>query len=272
MYQDYAQELLTWLDKEGVDNVKNITRKEVNNYLQHLISRPKRTGPGHLQISTINHHLFSIQLLFDHLIETEYLDEHIPMPNYLPKKHNPFALITEEEIKELYEHCHNDTERALLSIGYGCGLRRSEIENLNTADVVYSLGVLIVTKGKGNKIREVAMNTVVVKHIKKYLTSDRAKRVKATETNTDAFFLNAKGERLTGDYLNRMLKTIVKRTKNEELIDKKISLHCLRHSITTHLVERGMGIEYIQEFLGHKGIDTTSLYMVRRKRRNKYLL
>jgi len=272
MYQDYARELLTWLDKEGIGDVKDITRKEVNAYLQHLISRPKQNGNGHLRMSTINHHLFSIQLLFDHLIETEYLDEHIPVPNYLPKKHNPFALITEEEIKDLYKHCQTTTERALLSIGYGCGLRRSEIENLNTADVIYSQGILIVTKGKGNKIREVALNSVVVDDIKKYLSTERIQRVNSTNSSSDAFFLNAKGERLTGDYLNRMLKAIVKRTKNNDLISKKISLHCLRHSITTHLVERGMGIEYIREFLGHKGIDTTSLYMVRRKRRNRYLI
>ncbi len=272
MYRDAVKELFAWLDKEGVSQVTSITAKHLTSYLAYLTTRPNRIHGGVLAVATVNQHLFSIQLLFDHLVETGYLKEIVQVPGYLTRTHNPFALLTEDEVKDLYKHCQNPAERALLSVAYGCGLRRSEIRNLNTSDILYHKGMLVVTKGKGNKVREVAMNDVVIEDLKRYHLTERLDRIRSAGSRVDAFFVNAKGERLSGDSLNEMLKTIVLRTGNTTLIDKKVSLHCLRHSITTHLVERGMGIEPLRRFLGHKEIDTTSLYMARRKRRNKFII
>lgn len=272
MYQVCIHELLTWLDKQGVSQVKQITGKHLINYLEYLTKRPNKLFGGILSVATVNHHLFSIQLLFDHLLETGYLSEQVPVPGYLPRTHNHYALLTEDEVKDLYKNCQTPSERALLSVAYGCGLRRSEIQNLNTSDILYNRGALVVTKGKGNKVREVALNNVVVEDLKRYHLTERLDRIRSTQTRVDAFFVNAKGDRLSGDFLNKMLKAIVERTGNTALIEKKVSLHCLRHSITTHLVERGMGIEPLRKFLGHKEIDTTSLYMARRKRKNKFII
>lgn len=272
MYQDCVKELFAWLDKEGVCQVTSITGKHLTSYLKYLTTRPNQIHGGVLSVATVNHHLFSIQLLLGHLVETGYLKELVAVPGYLTRTHNPFALLTEDEVRDLYKHCQRAAERALLSVAYGCGLRRSEMKNLNTSDILYHKGILVVTKGKGNKIREVVMNDVVIEDLKRYHLTERLDRIRSAASRVDAFFVNSKGERLSGDSLNEMLKAIVKRTGNATLIDKKVSLHCLRHSITTHLVERGMSIEALRDFLGHQEIDTTSLYMARRKRRNKFII
>ena len=82
-----------------------------------------------------------------------------------------------------------------------------------------------------------------------------------------AFFINPKGLRMSGDLLNDILKYIIESTGNNEIINKSITLHCLCHSISTHLQEAGAKIEFIRDFLGHIDIDTTLLYMIRRKKK-----
>jgi integrase/recombinase XerD len=273
MYQACVKELLIWLDNNGITTVSQITGRNLFDYLnEYLVKRPNKRRGGTLSVASINHHLFSIQLLFDHLLETDHISEVVTLPGYLPRTDNHYALLSEEEIKLLYKNCENKIERALLSAAYGCGLRRGEIENLNTADIIYQKGVLVVTNGKGNKVRDVPLNDVVQEDLKTYYMTERLDRIRSSKTRIDAFFLNLKGERMSGDYLNKILKEIVRRTANTELINKNVSLHCLRHSITTHLVDRGMGIEPLRKFLGHSEIDTTSLYMSRRKHKNKFII
>ena len=69
-----------------------------------------------------------------------------------------------------------------------------------------------------------------------------------------------------------MLKKIICRTENQVIIDKKITLHCLRHSIAVHLMDDGETFEYVKTFLGHSFSDTTLIYAVRRKRKNFYTI
>ena len=76
--------------------------------------------------------------------------------------------------------------------------------------------------------------------------------------NTDAFMLNNWGERMQGDTYNKTLKQIIARTT---ITKEKISLHHLRHSIATHLLENGLSIEYVRDFLGHKHLESTQIYV-----------
>ena len=74
---------------------------------------------------------------------------------------------------------------------------------------------------------------------------------------------------MAGQYLGGLLKEILVRTQNPTILSKNITLHCLRHSIATHLIDNGAEIEFVQEFLGHSEIDTSTLYSKRRKQRLK---
>jgi len=270
MYQSNLMQFLSWMEQKSIIEIDQIKSEQVKQYLDHLITRPNIRRGGTLSPSTINHHLFSLRLFFNHLLDTNYCKEVVNIPNNVARNNKQHSTLTEDEIKLLYHHSETQLDRAILSIAYGCGLRRNELAQLNVNDLSISKGLLQVKHGKGNKHRDVPMSDAVIKDVQDYLHTQRMNCFQSREVCSNAYFLNRKGERLSGDHINKTLKHIVTRTGNSELIEKKVSLHCLRHSIATHLVDRGLDMLTIRLFLGHTEIDTSSIYMARRKRKNKY--
>ena len=272
MYQDCLMEFLWRMEQQNVTKVADITTQLTYEHLEYLLNRPNQLLGGLLSASTINHHLYSIRLFFNHLLDTDFTKEIPRVPDNVAPDQNRRESLTEEEIKILYDHAKNKMDRAILSLAYGCGLRRTELELLDVEDLNFGKGILVVNRGKGNKIRDVVMSDAVVKDLRDYLFTERLDRVREHSTGSRAYFLNYKGNRMSGDHIGKKLKAMVKRTDNATIQAKKISLHNLRHSIATHLANRGLDMLTIRKFLGHNEIDTTSLYMVRRKRKNKYLI
>jgi integrase/recombinase XerD len=174
-----------------------------------------------------------------------------------PKQYHERTVLTQEEIKQLYETCRSFTERALLSLAYGCGLRVSEIVALNVEDIKLREAILIVKRGKGNKRRVIPMSNKVKEDLYNYFYHERPITLALGET---AFIFNSKGGRMRKHTYNKVLKSLVERAENETIKQKQISMHTLRHSIATHLLEQGMGIEQVREFLGHAEIETTEIY------------
>jgi site-specific recombinase XerD len=86
----------------------------------------------------------------------------------------------------------------------------------------------------------------------------------------NAFFVK-KGKRMTGQALNLRFKTLLSRTNDAELILKDLTLHCLRHSIATHLLDKGANIEFVQTFLGHSDINASHIYARKRKQQTAIL-
>ena len=115
------------------------------------------------------------------------------------------------------------------------------------------------------------MSDSVIRDLKDYIFHERhVYELKKQKKKTNAFFLNAWGQRMAGDYLNKRLKILTEKTRNSKLMSKEISLHSLRHSIATHLLDGGASIEFVRTFLGHREIDTVHIYARRRKRKNIY--
>jgi integrase/recombinase XerD len=172
-------------------------------------------------------------------------------------KHEPRDILTLAEIRELYGVCKNLRERALLSLFYGCGLRRSEVEKLNIRDIHFKSGLLYVREGKGRKRRVIPMSATVNQELRDYYMHERRQYIKhTTPDNQQAFILNNGGERMRGENMRDQIRKIVQRTR----IPKRLTVHGLRHSIATHLIESGMSLEYVRDFLGHEFIDTTQVY------------
>jgi site-specific recombinase XerD len=261
-------ELMQWLEQKGVTDIKKVDNQKMILYHQFLCTRPNKRRGGTLSGSTINKHIFSIQLFFENLMEQKTLSSGIILPSYKEIITKQRQILTIEEINELYKACQNKQEIALLSVAYGCGLRRNEIHKLNVKDVQLSDGMLIVRAGKGDKRRTVPMSDRIVKDLKGYIIHERAGYVKKENRLVDALFVNKYGKRTLGDHLNTMLKNILLRTEKRTIIEKEITLHCLRHSIATHLSEQGADITFVRDFLGHSEIDTAQIYAKRRKRNN----
>lgn len=144
--------------------------------------------------------------------------------------------------------------RAIIEMLYGCGLRVSELVNLEINSINFDEQIVTVV-GKGNKERVVPLSDISMALIREYLRSDERPDARKGEENI--LFLNRRGRRLT----RVMIFYIVKALAEAAGIKKVISPHTLRHSFATHLLEGGANLRAIQQMLGHESISTTEIYI-----------
>lgn len=145
--------------------------------------------------------------------------------------------------------------RAILETLYACGLRVSELVNLQISNLFLDIGFVKVI-GKNNKERIVPMGQSAIKYLKLYLEHDRKKLAKIDASASDSVFLNRRGKALS----RVMVFNIVKDVMVSAGIKKTVSPHTFRHSFATHLVEGGADLRAVQEMLGHESIVTTEIY------------
>lgn len=145
--------------------------------------------------------------------------------------------------------------RAIIETMYGCGLRVSEVCNLQMSKIDIQRRFLIVT-GKGDKERLVPMSEPSIEEIELYVNEERS-RLKIKPGEDDILFLNVRGHRLT----RQMVFIFLRRLAEDAGIRKTISPHTLRHSFATHLLEGGANLRAIQQMLGHESISTTEIYL-----------
>jgi integrase/recombinase XerC len=168
------------------------------------------------------------------------------------------AHLSEREMEALLSSPPGDTplgrrDRAILELFYASGLRLSELVGLDVADVSLSQQMVRVM-GKGRKERLVPFNRATVGALRPYL-ADRAALVRRGD-RTDPLFVNYRGGRLTVRSVDRLVRKYVAATSTR----MGISPHALRHSVATHLLQRGADLRVIQELLGHARISTTQRY------------
>ncbi|MGH2679689.1 MAG: site-specific tyrosine recombinase XerD [Actinomycetota bacterium] len=144
-------------------------------------------------------------------------------------------------------------DRAILELLYGAGLRISELTGLDVDDVGLEEGSVRVL-GKGGKEREVPLGSFGRDAVAAYLT--RGRPTLAASGSRGALFLNARGGRLSRQSCARLLGRYVR----ESGIDRRVTLHTLRHSFATHLLEGGADVRVVQELLGHASVATTQIY------------
>jgi integrase/recombinase XerD len=144
-------------------------------------------------------------------------------------------------------------DRAILEVLYGAGLRISELVGLDVDDVDLEEGSVRVL-GKGGKEREVPLGAFGRDAVKAYLV--RARPTFASRVSRAALFLNQRGGRLTRQSCTRLLAASVEAAR----IERRVTLHTLRHSFATHLLEGGADVRVVQELLGHASVATTQIY------------
>ena len=174
------------------------------------------------------------------------------LPRSLPRP------LTVEEVTRLLEAPDPATpvgirDRAILELLYGAGLRISELVGLDVDDVDLDPGSVRVL-GKGGKEREVPLGRYGREAVGAYVTRTRPEF--ASAKSRGALFLNQRGGRLTRQSCARLLAAHVATAD----IDRRVSLHTLRHSFATHLLEGGADVRVVQELLGHASVATTQRY------------
>jgi integrase/recombinase XerD len=269
MYQKQLLEFLWFMERANILSIKEISSLNLLEYYEYLKQRPNLTMKGLLCDSTIASHMITINLFFKLLVEIKILPGVVVLPRKLVRNKNERNTLTKEEIELLFAFCENKKDKAILALAYGCGLRRTEIEDLKVQDIFFTKRLLIVRKGKNSKRREIPLSTEVIKILKDYLLNERTQYLVKKNGLQDAFLLSIRGTVLRGEDINRRLKIIIKRTNCNDIIYKNITLHCLRHSIAVHLIENNASFEFVRDFLGHEEINTTHIYAKRRRLKNQ---
>lgn len=157
-------------------------------------------------------------------------------------------VLSKEEVKTILEALINTKHRAMLSLIYACGLRRSELLNLKPKDIDSRRGVLYIINSKGKKDRVIPISEKVIYMLREYYKQHKPKEW--------LFEGQKEGEK----YSEKSLQSVLKKAVEKSRIKKPVTLHWLRHSYATHLLEAGTDLRYIQELLGHKSSKTTEIY------------
>lgn len=254
------REFFSFLETNGITEIKQIQANHINEFYHYIQNRPsKKKDGGALTQKTVYDNMRAVQLFFNmlHIKGQIKINPSSTLKYPFPKAKEQRTILTQEEIKQLFENCTNPHERAVLSLAYGCGLRVSEMSQCNIEDVRLRENILIVPRGKGNKRRTVPMSAGVVKELADYFFNER---VHYNTTTQKAFMVHSRGGRMRKYTFNKILQRIINRTKNKEIQEKQISIHNLRHSIATHLLEQGVPLEQVRQFLGHSQLESTEIY------------
>lgn len=147
-----------------------------------------------------------------------------------------------------------ERNRAIIETLYSCGLRVSELINLQISNLLFEEGYIVV-KGKGNKERIVPIGGQAKRFISYYFEHRRNHQLINSKAE-DIVFLNNRGKGLS----RVMIFTLIKRLVEATEIKKSVSPHTFRHSFATHLVDGGADLRAVQEMLGHESITTTEVY------------
>ena len=253
-YIQDLQKLIRFLSDNNIN--KKISEINSNVIREFVYQQSKLIKP-----SSQSRLISSLKNFFDYLIIEKIIFinpiNSIQYPKIATKI--PETLST-QEIDKLIGYLKKSKKNSLrnctiLEVLYSCGLRVSELTNLNISDIFFD-DFLIKILGKGRKERFVPMSKIVKDMIKDYLNSERFNTI-TKKGFEDILFLNNRGEKLT----RVMIYTILNIAKKGTGIKKKVSPHILRHSFATHLIENGADISSIQHMLGHTNVSTTERYL-----------
>lgn len=253
---NYTREFLLWLEQQGI---KNLEQPDISKYYNHLQIRKNKTKSGSLSNNYIISNINALKRFSRYLSETGKpsfeIGLNIDRPQNIKK-----TILTTAEINKLYKSCDNSAfgqrDRAILSIFYGCGLRRTEGVNLDVKDVLLKEKRVYVRRGKNYRERYVPMSAGVKTDLEKYIRSGRKKLLNIKQIKQQALLVSQQTSHLCSNaIINRIHKLCTKAN-----IQKETGLHTLRHSIATHLLQSGMTLEDVSRFLGHTSLESTQIY------------
>lgn len=251
-YENDVNKLISYLADEQV-KIKEVTLDTLQNFI--CVLHDMEISPRS-QARIIS----GIKSFFRFLKLEDYIDENPSLLLEAPQigRHLP-EVLSVEEIDSMIDcidmsKAEGQRNRAIIETLYGCGLRVSELINLEINKLFLDEGYIIV-KGKGNKERMVPISEVAIHEINSYFDQRRHMNIVPGEENF--LFLNYKGTHISRITIFK----IVKQLADLAGIKREISPHTLRHSFATHLLEGGANLRAIQQMLGHESIATTEIYI-----------
>lgn len=265
----HVHELFYYLEQNSINHIRQLTVRHIREHYTQLKHRQNHVYGGGLSNAYLNKHLQALYKFTDYLRQSGKLLLPALCIDWEADDTEEITVLTPDEIKLLYKATYgyneetrlepfNARDRAILTIYYGCGLRRNEGYHLNLSDINFDRKILRVRKGKNYKERLVPFNKTNAGYLQEYVYDWRPVIVK--DKKDDAFFIGQRGVRMQTQSMALRLKILQQRTDDITLQQKNVRLHVLRHSIATHLLQNGMSLEKIARFLGHSSLESTQIY------------
>lgn len=256
-YQRDIREFISFLEAEGIEDLQDVDRIVVMNYIAAL--RSKAGIEKEMKNSTIARKLSSLRSFY------RYLNEYVGL------KQNPFLYFKSPKqgrrIPEFLFYDEMDTflssfdldtadglrDRAMFELMYACGLRVSEVANLTLHDIDFHDRILNI-RGKGDKQRIVPFYELAGALVERYIREVRSLWVKEEH---DIVFVNQRGKGMTTRGIQYRMEQAAKNCN----LHIHIHPHMFRHSFATHLLDNGADLRVVQELLGHASLSTTQVYV-----------
>jgi len=234
-YYSALRLFLEWISKSKLDSV---TEKSIEDYLYYCKTKRKYS------FSSMKLVVASIRYLYVKVLKKEIpeaLNIKLRKPSILP------SVLSTKEISKILEIIKNLKHKTIIVLIYSAGLRLGELLNLELSDIDSETMKIHIRQAKGKKDRYVMLSENVLALLRDYYKKYKPNKYVIEGQNG-------------GRYSPKSVQSIFKRALQKAGIKKKATVHTLRHSFATHLLDDGTDIRYIQELLGHKRLETTQIY------------
>ncbi len=235
----YSEALKTFLQFFSEKPLEQIDNQDIVHFNNAYILKNKLSAAYQNQV--VN----AIKLFFK-TIEHKAID--VSLVHRPRREHTLPNVLSKEEVKMILEALTNIKHKTMLSLIYSCGLRCGELLALRPIHIDSKRHLIIIKNGKGKKDRVVPLSAKILEMLRDYYK---------LFTPKNYLF---EGQQIGEPYDARSLQQVLKQAVKKTGITKPVTLHWLRHSYATHLLENGTDLRYIQELLGHKHSKTTEIY------------
>jgi integrase/recombinase XerD len=234
----YTSMLRLYMNFYETRAIDDLTDEDIREYLLYLVNTKKISQS--YQNQAINAIKFYYEQVLGRPTHTYYLQR--------PKREIKLpSVMSEEEVLRLLKQVDNLKHKTALSLIYSAGLRVGELINLKICDIDSSRAQIRINQAKGKKDRVTLLSSNILKLLREYFKEYRPKEWLFEGQDS-------------GQYSAGSIQAVFRKAKKAAGIQKKATVHTLRHSFATHLLERGTDLRYIQELLGHQSSHTTEIY------------
>lgn len=236
--KNYRAQLIQFLIYHRKRDIATLNKSDIEQYVVHLIKNFK------ISSSKQNLVINAIKFYYEQVLGKERTVYDIQRP----KKNQTIPnVLSTDEIKRLLDTITNIKHKAMIMTIYSAGLRRSELINLRIQDIKTDEGYIFIKGGKGQKDRKTILSTKLLTVLRKYYLKYKP---------SYWLFEGADG----GQYSVSSLRSIFRKAVKISNINAWATLHTLRHSCATHLLQKGVNLRLIQTMLGHSSAKTTQIY------------
>ncbi|KAA1240334.1 tyrosine-type recombinase/integrase [Aquimarina sp. RZ0] len=236
------ERLTVYLTYSAKNNILEANHTTIATYYQWL-----QQQKPHCKAITLHYYMITLRQFYDWLHICNYIVDHpfSKIDLLQPKSDYTRKPIPENKLFSLWKNTLYDYEKLILIFGYGCGLRAKELTELKVHHIDFDRGFVKVTNGKNSKRRSIPLQATHLRYLYQY-------KIQQGLSPEHTFFT------VTQNTIRIYFKQMQERLGWQR---PYYSLHHLRHSIASHLVDRDMNIELVQLFLGHSSLQTTQIYV-----------